>query len=49
MKNLKSVFTPITFHYKLSDKQSRKTVEEYNYISNIPYTNNVDSIMYVMI
>ena len=48
MTNLKPVSTPIASpHYKLSDEQSPKTVEEQRYMDGLPYA-NLGSVMYAM-
>jgi len=47
--NLKPVSTPLVSHYKLSDEQSPKIVEEQNFIDGIPYVNIVDFVLYVAI
>ena len=49
MTNLKHMSTPCTSHYKLSDEQSPKTIEEKHYIDNIPYTSIVGFVMYIII
>jgi len=49
MTNLKLVSTPFASHYKLSNEQSPKKMEEQRYMDGIPYANSVGSLMYVMV
>ncbi|KAM2012453.1 hypothetical protein ACFX1T_024318 [Malus domestica] len=48
-ENLKPVSTPLASHFKLSASMSPKTVEESQYMAQIPYANVVGSLMYVMV
>ena len=41
--------TPLRSHYKLSDEQYSKMVEEQRYMDGIPYANIVGYVMYVNI
>jgi len=36
-------------HFKLSTDMSPKTVDERDYMSHVPYTSAVDSLIYVMV
>jgi len=49
MTNLKSMFAPLASHYKLSDEESPKTVEEQRYMDDLLDGNIVGSIVYVMV
>ena len=49
MENSKSERISLGTHFKLSVNQSSQTEEEKAYISHIPYSGAVGSIMYVMI
>ena len=45
----KPVSTPLDPHFKLSASQCPKTEEEREYISKVPYSNAVGSLMYAMV
>ena len=45
----KHVSTPLAPHFNLSASQCPKTEEELEYISKVPYSNAVGSLMYVMV
>jgi len=45
----KTVSVPLAPHFKLSAKMSPKTVEDQEYMKNVPYANAVGSLMYVMV
>ena len=45
----KLVSTPLAPHFKLSASQCLKTEEEQEYMSKVPYSNAVGSLMYVMV
>ena len=49
MTDVKTVNTPIGQHFKLSQHQSPSGMQEEEYMSKIPYTNLVGSLMYLMI
>ena len=49
MTDAKSVLTPITQHFKLSSQQCPNSEEEIAYMSKVPYSNAVGSVMYSMI
>jgi len=49
MKNLKSIFTPLAFQYKLSDEQSSMIMEEKNYKNCISYAKIISHVIYVMV
>jgi hypothetical protein len=49
MENSKPVSTPLAAHFKLSAKMSPSTKEERGYMSLVPYTNAVGSLMYAMV
>ena len=46
MHDAKSVSTPIAPHFKLSSLQCASTDEDYEYMSRIPYSSVVGSLMY---
>ncbi|PHT70813.1 hypothetical protein T459_25917 [Capsicum annuum] len=48
MQNAKSFSTPLLAHFKLSTILSPKTDDEYDYMSRVPYSSSVGSLMYVM-
>ncbi|KAM2004372.1 hypothetical protein ACFX15_027830 [Malus domestica] len=48
-ENSKPVSTPLASHFKLSASMSPKTVEESQYMAQIPYANVVGSLMYAMV
>ena len=45
----KTVSVPLAPHFKLSAKMSPKTVEDREYMKNVPYARAVCSLMYVMV
>ena len=45
----KPVSTPLAPHFKLSASQYPKTEDEQEYMSKVPYSNAVGSLMYVMV
>lgn len=49
MEDAKPVCTPFAAHFKLSRKMSPKTEEEKKYMSKVPYSSAVGSIMYAMV
>jgi transposase InsO family protein len=49
MHDAKSVSTPIAPHFKLSALQCASTDEDYEYMSRIPYSSAVGSLMYAMV
>ena len=46
MQNAKSASTPLASHFKLSKDMCPETREEIDYMSNIPYSSAVGSVMY---
>ncbi|PHT50769.1 hypothetical protein CQW23_10516 [Capsicum baccatum] len=48
MKNTKPVSTPLVAHFKLSATLSPKIDDERDYISRVPYSSIVGSLMYAM-
>ena len=49
MQNEKLVSTPLAIHFKLSKEMCPKTQEEIDYMSRIPYSSTVVSLMYAMV
>jgi hypothetical protein len=49
MKNAKPVSTPLAIHFKLTKEMCPKTQEEIKYMSRVPYSSVVGSLMYAMI
>lgn len=49
MKGAKSVVTPLAPHFRFSGNQSPTTVEDKEYMENIPYASAVGSLMYAMV
>ena len=49
MKNEKPVSTPFSSHFKLSKEMCPKTQEEMNYMSKVPYSSAVGSLMYARV
>jgi hypothetical protein len=49
MKNEKPVSTPLANHFKLTKEMCPKTQEEIEYMSRVPYSSAVGSLMYVMV
>lgn len=49
MKNAKPVSTPLASHFRLSAAQSPQTKEEERYMSQVPYSSAVESLIYAMV
>src|SRR5438128_1260663 len=49
MHDAKSVSTPIAPHFKLSASQCSASDEEFEYMSRVPYSSAVGSLMYAMV
>ena len=49
MQNEKQVSTPLTSHFKLSKEMCPKMQEDINYMSKVPYSSMVGSLMYAMV
>jgi hypothetical protein len=49
MQNAKPVSTPLANHFKLTDEMCPKTQEEIEYMSRVPYSSTIDSLMYLMV
>ena len=49
MQNAKPVSTPLDIHFKLSKEMCLETQEEIDYMSKIPYSSAVGSLMYAMV
>jgi hypothetical protein len=49
MHDAKKFTTPITPHFKLSSTQCPVTDEDIEYMSRVPYSSAVDSLMYAMV
>eukprot|EP00253_Pinus_taeda_P003747 PITA_03747 len=49
MHNAKPVSTPFASHFKLSKEMFRKTQEDMDYMSKVPYASTVESLMYAMV
>jgi hypothetical protein len=49
MHDSKPVSTPIAPHFKLSSSQSPSTDSEFEYMSKVPYSSVVGSLMYAMV
>ena len=49
MHNAKPVSTPLASHFKLSKDMCPETQEEIDYMSQIPYSSMVGSLMYAMV
>ena len=49
MHNAKLVSTPFDSHFKLSKEMCTKTQEDKDYMSKVPYTLAVGSLMYAMV
>ena len=45
----KLVSTPLAPHFKLSSSLSPSTDEKHEYMSKVPYSNAIGSLMYVMV
>ena len=46
MQNAKLVSTPLSSHFKLSKETCPETQEEIDYMSSIPYSSTIGSLMY---
>ena len=49
MNSVKPVFVPFASHFKLSSSLCPNTKEENEYMSQVPYSNAIGSLMYVMV
>jgi hypothetical protein len=49
MQNEKIVSTPLANHFKLTKEMCPKTQEEIEYMSRVPYSSTVGSLMYAMV
>jgi hypothetical protein len=49
MKNEKPISTPLASHFKLNKETFPKTQEEIEYMSRVPYSSTIRSLMYVII
>ena len=49
MHDAKPVSTPIAFHFKLSATQCASTDEDVEYMSSVPYSSAIGSLMYAII
>jgi hypothetical protein len=49
MQNEKPVSTPLASHFKLTKEMCPKTQEEIEYMSRVPYSSAVGSLMYAMV
>jgi hypothetical protein len=49
MQNAKPVSTHLANHFKLTKEMCPKTQEEIEYMSRVPYSSTVGSLMYVMV
>ena len=49
MQNEKPVSTPLASHFKLTKEMCPKTQEEIEYMSRVPYSSTVCSLMYAMV
>jgi hypothetical protein len=49
MKNAKPVSTHLASHFKLTKEMCPKTQEEIEYMSMVPYSSTIGSLMYVMV
>jgi hypothetical protein len=49
MHNAKPVSTPLANHFKLNKEMCPKTQEEIEYMSRVPYSSAVGSLMYAMV
>ena len=48
MQNAKPVSTPLAIHFKLSKEMSPKTQEQIEYMSKVPYSSVVGSLIYAI-
>ena len=49
MKDEKTISTPLANHFKLTKEMCPKTQEEIDYMSKVPYSSVVGSLMYAMV
>ena len=49
MRNAKPVSTPLARHFKLTKEMCPKTQEEIEYMSRVPYSSAIGSLMYAMV
>jgi hypothetical protein len=49
MQNAKPISTPFTNHFKLTKEMHPKTHEQIEYMSRVPYSSTIGSVMYVMV
>jgi len=49
MNNVKLVNVPLTSHFKLSSVLSPRTDDEKQYMSHVPYANDVGNLIYAMV
>jgi hypothetical protein len=49
MQNEKIVSTPLASHFKSTKEMCPKTQEEIKYMSRVPYSSTVGSLMYAMV
>jgi hypothetical protein len=49
MQDAKAVSTPIAPHFKLSAAQCPSTDQEIEYMSRVPYSSAVGSLLYAMV
>ena len=49
MQDAKPVSTPLAIHFKLTKEMCPKTQEEIDYMSKVPYSSAVGSLMYAMV
>ena len=49
IQNAKPISTLLASHFKLTKKISPKTQEEIKYMSRVPYSSTVGSLMYAMV
>ena len=49
MQNAKPVSTLLAKHFKLTKEMCPKTQEEIKYMSRVPYSSTIDSLMYAMV
>jgi hypothetical protein len=49
MQNAKPISTPLASHFKLTKEMCPKTQEEIEYMSRVPYSSEIGSLMYAMV
>jgi hypothetical protein len=49
MQNAKPVSTPLAIHFKITKEMCPKTQEDIEYMSKVPYSSTVGSLMYAMV